>query len=93
MQRRAGFADYMLINQEEAVNDVKVVHDPEVSDDCELVLDFVAISRGIALFLTRKNKDGLVPRRWPAPRCKPAFNEGPRRPRTAICYQFADIAP
>ncbi|MGV2068597.1 endonuclease/exonuclease/phosphatase family protein [Agrobacterium sp. 22-226-1] len=33
------FADYMLINQEAAVNDFKVVHDPEVSDHCPLVLD------------------------------------------------------
>lgn len=32
------FADYMLINNEGAVRDFDVVHDPEVSDHCPLVL-------------------------------------------------------
>ncbi len=32
------FADYMLVNQEEAVNSFDVIHDPEVSDHCPLVL-------------------------------------------------------
>ncbi len=32
------FADYMLINQEEAAKSFDVVHDPEVSDHCPLVL-------------------------------------------------------
>jgi endonuclease/exonuclease/phosphatase family metal-dependent hydrolase len=32
------FADYMLINREEAVRDFDVIHDPEVSDHCPLVL-------------------------------------------------------
>jgi len=33
------FADYMLINQEEAVKGFNVIHDPEVSDHCPLVLE------------------------------------------------------
>lgn len=33
------FADYMLINREQVVRDFNVVHDPEVSDHCPLVLD------------------------------------------------------
>ena len=33
------FADYMLINREEAVKRFDVIHDPEVSDHCPLVLD------------------------------------------------------
>lgn len=32
------FADYMLINREKAVRDFDVIHDPEVSDHCPLVL-------------------------------------------------------
>ena len=32
------FADYMLINREEAVRSFDVIHDPEVSDHCPLVL-------------------------------------------------------
>ena len=32
------FADYMLIDQEEAVNSFDVIYDPEVSDHCPLVL-------------------------------------------------------
>ncbi|MDH3264364.1 MAG: endonuclease/exonuclease/phosphatase family protein, partial [Paracoccaceae bacterium] len=32
------FADYMLINNEDAVRDFDVIHDPEVSDHCPLVL-------------------------------------------------------
>lgn len=32
------FADYMLVNREEAVRAFDVVHDPEVSDHCPLVL-------------------------------------------------------
>lgn len=33
------FADYMLINHEDAVRGFDVVHDPEVSDHCPLVLE------------------------------------------------------
>lgn len=33
------FADYMLVNREDAVKDFNVVHDPEVSDHCPLVLE------------------------------------------------------
>lgn len=33
------FADYMLINREDEVRDFQVVHDPEVSDHCPLVLE------------------------------------------------------
>lgn len=33
------FADYMLINNENDVRDFQVVHDPEVSDHCPLILD------------------------------------------------------
>jgi len=33
------FADYMLINREEAVKGFNVIHDPEVSDHCPLVLE------------------------------------------------------
>lgn len=33
------FADYMLINREDAVRAFHVVHDPEVSDHCPLVLE------------------------------------------------------
>lgn len=33
------FADYMLVNREDAVKDFDVIHDPEVSDHCPLVLD------------------------------------------------------
>lgn len=33
------FADYMLINKEEAVRAFNVVHDQEVSDHCPLILD------------------------------------------------------
>ena len=33
------FADYMLINREEAVRDFDVIRDPEVSDHCPLVLE------------------------------------------------------
>ncbi len=33
------FADYMLINREEAVRDFQVIYTPEVSDHCPLVLD------------------------------------------------------
>ena len=33
------FADYMLVNREEAVKSFDVVHDPEVSDHCPLVLE------------------------------------------------------
>ncbi|KMW57164.1 hypothetical protein AIOL_002125 [Candidatus Rhodobacter oscarellae] len=32
------FADYMLVNQEEVVKSFDVIHDPEVSDHCPLVL-------------------------------------------------------
>lgn len=32
------FADYMLINSENAVKDFRVIYDPEVSDHCPLVL-------------------------------------------------------
>ncbi|MEX0368189.1 MAG: endonuclease/exonuclease/phosphatase family protein [Ruegeria sp.] len=38
--KKAGrFADYMLINQEEMVKSFDVVHDPEVSDHCPLILE------------------------------------------------------
>lgn len=33
------FADYMLINQTDAVKDFRVIYDPEVSDHCPLVLE------------------------------------------------------
>lgn len=33
------FADYMLVNREDAVQDFDVIHDPEVSDHCPLVLN------------------------------------------------------
>lgn len=33
------FADYMLIDQEEAVKSFDVIHDPEMSDHCPLVLE------------------------------------------------------
>jgi endonuclease/exonuclease/phosphatase family metal-dependent hydrolase len=33
------FADYMLINRKDAVRDFQVIHDPEVSDHCPLVLE------------------------------------------------------
>lgn len=33
------FADYMLINREDEVEDFQVVYDPEVSDHCPLVLE------------------------------------------------------
>jgi len=33
------FADYMLVNQEEVVKSFDVIHDPEVSDHCPLVLE------------------------------------------------------
>lgn len=32
------FADYMLVNREEAVQSFDVIHDPEVSDHCPLIL-------------------------------------------------------
>lgn len=38
--KKAGrFADYMLVNKEEAVRRFDVIHDPEVSDHCPLVLE------------------------------------------------------
>ena len=33
------FADYMLINREDAVKGFDVIHDPEVSDHCPLILE------------------------------------------------------
>ncbi len=33
------FADYMLIDQEDAVKSFDVIHDPEVSDHCPLILE------------------------------------------------------
>ena len=33
------FADYMLINREEAVKSFNVIHEPEVSDHCPLILE------------------------------------------------------
>ena len=33
------FADYMLINRENEVQNFQVVHDPEVSDHCPLVME------------------------------------------------------
>lgn len=33
------FADYMLVNRDDAVRDFQVVYDPEVSDHCPLVLE------------------------------------------------------
>lgn len=38
-QKPGRFADYLLINREDAVKNFDVIHDPEVSDHCPLVLE------------------------------------------------------
>lgn len=38
-KKQGKFADYMLVNRENDVRNFQVVHDPEVSDHCPLVLD------------------------------------------------------
>lgn len=38
-KKQGRFADYMLIDQEEAVKAFDVIHDPEVSDHCPIVLE------------------------------------------------------
>ena len=38
--KKAGkFADYMLINREDAVRDFRVIREPEVSDHCPIVIE------------------------------------------------------